>query len=382
MPAPRLRTAALSALVAGGLLVLGGCASGGGSSGPGPVRERDRAVKSDFDHQAFADLGYRLDWEGFPIVSKRGRLTKLVAYPDMIVTQESGSSVSVLESGTGALRGGIELGSQLTKFLWLGRRELGGRYDLLVASETELFVVSGETLAILARQHFDEVIATAPARLGNLAIFGTLRGRLLAHDTNSGLRLWGNSMDSAIEAAPALVDDTVAAVSQTGQVLFVRANDGTLVSQARVLDGLANDPVASSDRVFIAGLDQSVYALDPRTGQQIWRFRTSEPVRSQPRYHDGALYIGLDDLGFTAIDPVRGTPRWSSAGVKGELVAVQNGDLIVFDGTTASRLDARTGDVIAKAKLTGISALVPDAFVDGSLYAIRNGNRVSKLVPR
>ena len=382
MPAPTLRTSALAALIAGGLLALVGCASSTGSAGPGPVRERDRAARSDFDHQAFANLGYRLDWEGFPIVSRRGRLARLVAFPDMVVTQESGSAVSVLEAGTGALRGGIELGSELTKFLWLDRRESGGRSDLLVASETELFVVSGETLAILGRQRFDEVIATAPARLGNLAIFGTLRGRLLAHDTRSGLRLWGNSMDSAIESSPVLVNDVVAAVSQTGQVLFVRAGDGTLIGQARVLDGLASDPVAAMDRVFVASLDQSVYAIDPIGGQQIWRFRTSEPVRSQPRFHDGSLYVALGDLGFTALDPVRGTPRWSTKGVDGSLIAVQGGDLIVFDGTTASRLDARTGDVIAQAELRGVSALVPDAFVDGSLYAIRNGNRVSKLVPR
>ena len=381
MPAPTLRST-VAVLLAASVLTFGGCASGSSGSGPGPVRSQDRVGRGDFDHDALAKLGYRLDWEGFPIVSKRGRLTRLVAYPDMVVAQESGSSVSVLESGTGALRGAIELGSDLTRFLWLGRRDRNDRAELLVASETELFVVSGETLAINARQAFDEVISTAPARLGNLAVFGTLRSRLLAHDAGSGLRVWGNTADGIIDAAPVAIGEIIAVVAQTGQILFVRGADGSLVGQARMLDGLANDPVAGPDRLFVAGLDQSVYAFDPIGGGQIWRYRTSEPIHSQPRYHDGTLYVALDDLGFTAFDPARGTPKWSSKGVGGELVAVQGGDLIVFDGSNAFRLDARTGDVVAKVTLKGITSLVPDAFVDGNLYAIRNGNRVSKLVTR
>src|SRR5215831_21115538 len=103
-------------------LIACACLGGLGLSGctettvtPGPDRTVDQRRK-DFPigHEDFARLGYRMDWVGFPAVTGTLPIQQLEAYPDMVVTLESGSFVSVLEPNTGAQRCADQLANYLT----------------------------------------------------------------------------------------------------------------------------------------------------------------------------------------------------------------------------------------------------------------------------
>ena len=47
--------------------------------------------------------------------------------------------------------------------------------------------------------------------------------------------------------------------------------------------------------VYMASNDGSVFALDARTGGELWRRFIGDPVGSSPTVADGVVYIGSED---------------------------------------------------------------------------------------
>src|SRR5688500_3635204 len=89
------------------LAALGGCKSGGRGSGDGS--DGGGGTMPAVEHDAWSNLGYRLDWRGFASVPPGNRVTSFQIGPDELVVQENGSTVSVLETQDGAIRWTNEL---------------------------------------------------------------------------------------------------------------------------------------------------------------------------------------------------------------------------------------------------------------------------------
>src|SRR5690606_12182537 len=107
-------------------------------------------------------------------------------------------------------------------------------------------------------------------------------------------------------------------VSQGGDVIIIDTRSGASTLRARIFDGLANDPVAGDDAMYVASLDQSVYGFAARGSSWDWRLRTDQPITEQPVLLDGVLYVDIPGEGLTALDPAYNGERiWSNAGVSG-----------------------------------------------------------------
>ena len=54
-------------------------------------------------------------------------------------------------------------------------------------------------------------------------------------------------------------------------------------------------PVVANGVVYAGSDDNSVYALNARTGAKLWSYATGKPVQSSPAVANGMIYVGSED---------------------------------------------------------------------------------------
>jgi outer membrane protein assembly factor BamB len=322
-------------------------------------------------------LGYRLDWQGFPAVA--GAPTQFELLGDTIAVLDSRNNLTVMDTTTGRNRWSTSVGHRLERIVGLARFE----DSLVVCSETLCQLFDIKTGKLLARHNLSSLANTPPVVVRDIAVVGCSNGELLGHSLSTGFKAWGYMLEGVIGAQPVVISGyDVGAVSQAGDVLIVDASTGTGRGRlTSIFGGLANAPVASDRRLFVASLDQSVYAFDRESGDRTWRVRTESRIRSQPTYNDGRLYIALDREGMVSLDANTGERVWSNAAASGVVIGARSGALLVRDGDTIHRLRTDSGETVESIAFAGIYDLATETFADGPIYTIDNRGLVQKFVP-
>lgn len=337
------------------------------------------------EYDAYAALGYKLQWRGFPTVG-RGHTAKIFeAFGDRLLFQDTGNSVTLLDAATGSTRWSTQPDTPLARFV--GSTITGDR--VYAASEGELFELDARTGELLQRHRLASVVNTRPVITGDLAVFGCAAGGVLGHNLRSTYKLWAYSTDVGITSdlapAPGAGPNStgpIAAVTQDGEVVILDPQSGRSVGRARFFGGVASNPIADRDTLYAASTDQSVYAVELRGGSIRWRYRTEQPITAQPTLHNGALYVHIPGEGLVSLDAATGAVRWRSPAVAGVVIAQRAGHLVVWDGAVAATVDPARGDVVSRAEIPGLKRLIADPFVDGALYAVTPAGRVSKFGPK
>ncbi len=373
----RVVAAAVSGAIA--LSAIAGCQSGNrtaastvASGGSGGSRSAPPV-----DHDAWADLGYRLVWRGFPVMSRGGSVIYFDVFDDVVVSHDSSNIVTVLETQSGRNRWSNVLGARLTRFL--GNSRVND--TLYCSSDNELFILDIRTGEIAAKHDLAMVVNTKPVISENVAVFGTTRGEALGHSLITGYKQWGYLLRGAIDAHPTLLGRLVGVVSQSGDVIVIDPATGSSTARYSIFGGLANEPVGDSSVMYVAGLDQSVWAFATDTTRTLWRHRAQAPIRSQPALHVDTLYVEIPRDGFTAFDAVSGEILWSAPDVRGRAVAMRAGRLLVWDGRTAWALDPERGDVLHTVATPNVHMMRTTKFEDGDLYTVTRNGVVAKFVP-
>lgn len=364
-------------------LLLGGCTSViEGRRQPGvsaSVAQRDAGFV--IPYESYAAVGYRLDWRGYPTIHPGERITSLASFSDSLAVHESGNALTVMESANGTVRWSSALASRLTRFVGFSRIN-DPRYgdSLAVASDSEAFVLSTATGTLLARQPFGLVVNVGPLAVGATGVYGTPSGDLIGHHYASGIRMWTVGASGSYEQPPVRVGDMIGSVTRTGRVLFVDAATGRLVAGGRVFSGPGAPLASNGVAMYVASVDQSLYAFAP-TGEMLWRHRTSSPLRLAPAATPDAVYCTTDGS-LKAFDAYSGQVIWTAEGVSGTVLGRRQSNLLVWDGTAMMLVDAARGDLIAREILPGVRLIAMSAFEDGDMYVASTSGVVAKFVPR
>lgn len=417
MPRPPLSaivarvTAGFTPLVPALLLSLAGCAADQGQASaddaagattppaaptaPTAQREALASLVTDvaglrIEHAAWRELGYRWDWTTTPSLNRRATVAHVAPLDDLLVIMDSTTRITMIEADTGRARWSANTGSPLINFV--GFRRIN---DALAAfSRTDLYVLDVSNGGLLARQPLDVAVGTDAAVLGSIAIFGTPTGRLLAHeivDVNGrfftppldrGLTKWQYQLGGAVVGAPVLLQSTVAAVSQAGDVFFADARTGASINRVSIAGGVAANPVAGNGILYVASLDQSVYAFSPLQPLPLWRYRSAAPIREQAVLHDDTLFVPIPGEGLVALDAYTGSVKWRCPTAVGPVVAVRSGLLVTFAPGKAQAIDPARGDVRAEVALPGIVRLTTQQLVDQPLFALDQRGVVARFLPR
>lgn len=85
--------------------------------------------------------------------------------------------------------------------------------------------------------------------------------------------------------------------------------------EADIVSGGADyqsSPTAADGKVFIGGPNRFVYAIDAKTGKEVWRFEASGQVSGSPLVAEGRVYFGQQggNRDFYAVDLRDGRPAW------------------------------------------------------------------------
>ncbi len=356
--------------------------SAGCSGGDGAVTQVDnrpaRRANTNVDHEAYRALGYNLVWRGFPLITRGQRPEHFDVDGDVVLVEDTGNALTLIDASTGVNRWSNTVASKLTKTL--GNVRVGDR--IISASDTEVFVLDVRTGELLDRQNLDLVVNTKPVIVSDVAVFGSASGEVLGHSLYTGFRRWGYLLDSAIDAQPAHVGDLVGVVSSQGDVIILDPETGASTNRGRTFAGLQNRPVGSDDALFVASLDQSVYAFSAVGFDLLWRHRGERPITDQPVIHDDVLYVAIPEVGLVAFNALTGDQIWTASDVYGEAIGIRAGKLIIWDGSTAVLLDPDRGDILERVWLPDVDQLRMDEFEDGDLYTITRRGVVAKFVPR
>ncbi len=335
------------------------------------------------DHEAWSKMGFKLDWVGFPF-PRQGRAPKVVnlkGFDDVVIAQESDSTVTVMETGTGQRRWSTDLTGPLTRFVSLDRDPVDSG-NVILTSESETFILAIANGNLVGRESFDHVVNTAGVMEGPLSIYGTSKGEVLAHRRGIGVKAWGFGTGDPIEAAPVRVGGSILVVNQAGGITALTPS-GRLIGRNAIYGGTASNPVTDGSLAFIAGLDQSVWAFDS-FGSLGWRYRTPGPVRAQPAVFGTVLYVEIPQQGLTALGSADGSVKWSNRDVTGTVIAVRGSSLFVWNAKTSTitLVDAARGDVIATAASPGIVQLFTDGGENSPIYAVSDKGVVARFVRR
>jgi len=92
---------------------------------------------------------------------------------------------------------------------------------------------------------------------------------------------------------------------------------------------LGYQPIAADGLVFVASpRNESVIALDLRSGRDVWRYFTDGPPRFAPTWADGRLFVASDDGHLHALDARTGALLWKRRGGPSGRRVLGNGRLI------------------------------------------------------
>ena len=163
------------------------------------------------------------------------------------------------------------------------------------------------------------------ARTGFVFV-ATDAGVMHAIDASGKVR-WIFETGQAIKARPAVIASSVFIHSDSGYAYKLDARSGKEQWRAKIDAGSppripVNQPKTRWDRyassfvsdgkyVFVASRDNHVYALDERTGKEIWRVATRDMLTATPALSADKVVIASFDGTIRALDKRDGKQLWS-----------------------------------------------------------------------
>lgn len=141
---------------------------------------------------------------------------------------------------------------------------------------------------------------------------------LYALNAGSGEVLWRFETLGAVQCTP-LYDaheDTVYFGSNDGALYKVQAGDGRLLWRFMSNAEVSRKPVLAGDTLFVTNANDSVLALDAKTGSLRWHQHRTPALGMEIAGHSGALlfagrvYVGFSDGAVGAYDERTGEEAW------------------------------------------------------------------------
>jgi outer membrane protein assembly factor BamB len=180
--------------------------------------------------------------------------------------------------------------------------------------------------------------------------------------TRDGRIAWKFETGKAIRAQPRLIGRELYVHSDSGFVHRLAAESGAEVWRARVDSGseprkppneagtrwdrYGSSVVADRTHIYVSSRDRNLYALDRKTGREVWRVTASDIMTATPAlYRDSVIFATFDGK-VQAVAARDGQPRWTydaKLAVAGDLTVA--GDRVLLGSRTYDliALDAGTG---------------------------------------
>ena len=132
---------------------------------------------------------------------------------------------------------------------------------------------------------------------------------LVALRATDGSEVWRRTLGAMLASTPDIEGSRAYAALADGRVVALRVETGE-PEWERKLPGTPGGLLALSDRIFVGASDNFLYALAPRDGTVLWRWRTAADVVGRPAADDRHVYFVSFDNVLRALDRHTGAQRW------------------------------------------------------------------------
>ncbi len=113
----------------------------------------------------------------------------------------------------------------------------------------------------------------------------------------------------------------------------------------RLLFDASYEPIVQGETLYLASAqNDSITAIDTRSGAEKWQFFAEGPIRFAPVAHDGNIYFGADDGSIYCLSAANGDLLW-------KLDIAQDARKVIGNDRMVSILPIRGGPVLADDKL-------------------------------
>jgi len=164
-------------------------------------------------------------------------------------------------------------------------------------------------------------VIASPVIDGDVVYFSSLDKNLYAINLQTGKQLWKFATLGENRSAPLI----------TGRQLYFLSGDGNVYcldkTTAKVswsfktggerkyelfefADHVQSSPVLDGEMLYFGSGDSNIYALNAKTGQLAWSFKTGSVVHATPAIKDNNLLVGSFDGYFYNLDKLTGKLIW------------------------------------------------------------------------
>jgi outer membrane protein assembly factor BamB len=192
------------------------------------------------------------------------------------------------------------------------------------ASDT-LYVTSGKRIYALRASDLVKRIDSSAAAVG--AAGPTPAGEKPGVLFVAGKDIWGE---------PVLADGKLLVSSLDGDLYAIDPTTGEMIWRFESDKGLVSTPTVVGDLVLVSGFGSTLYAVDLSDGSERWEFKTDHWIWASPASDGNTAYVGDFDGILHAIDLSTGTESWSMQLDHGVLKAspvISDGTLVISSDT-------------------------------------------------
>ncbi|MEQ8330933.1 MAG: PQQ-binding-like beta-propeller repeat protein [Longimicrobiales bacterium] len=175
----------------------------------------------------------------------------------------------------------------------------------------------------------DGPVRGSPTVADGVVHVGSTDGRLYALDAVDGSLRWSYEAGAPLGGAPLVTESLVVVAARGNAIHAVDRRTGRRAWRVATgpdlplawghegWDYLLPSPVLAGGTVLVGSGDGHLYALDPATGAERWRFRTGGRIRGAPAVADGVAYVGSGDgvVYGVRVGDGRETWRFETAGM-------------------------------------------------------------------
>jgi outer membrane protein assembly factor BamB len=358
-----------------------------------PADDRVEAMVRDVDERYVIglrparQLGYRVDWQSDVTPTAGTQILRIDLEDDSVFVLDDENFLSRLRREDGAVIWRIPIADPIQQVMGLNfLPELERVYVTLGGS---LLVLDAATGAAVGRQKLAKAAATEPVLYGPFMIYGARNGQLVWHSHRIAFQADAYQISGSIALKPVRWGSEIIAVGGGGRIRLLNAGSATSLWWKNLLDDVVAEPRFGDGIVYIAGLDQYLYAIDTASGRTRWSRLTTSPLRTSPAVLGDQVYQQIPGEGLTCFDAMsfddfNGRIIWQSANIEGTVLMQRGTDLLVWNEQAKEMdiVDPARGGVIATVALPAVERLVITSDRDGELYAQASDGRVSRLVPR
>ena len=191
-------------------------------------------------------------------------------------------------------------------------------------------------------------IYSTPAVAGNRVVCPSTDGKIRCLDLATGKLLWTFATGKPIVASPVIQNNRVFCGSSEGKLRAIKLKTGKLVWQFdSVRNFIETRPLLYDRVVYFGSWGNTFYALDQQTGKLLWKRekynnRMLSPAAVWPVAADGKIFLVAPDRHFTALDAETGREIWDSGkySCRESIGISKNGKLVYIKNMTEGNVDA------------------------------------------